>query len=106
MGEVDRATIESGIPGIVLMENAARSVVDYIAEHFAPVSEQRIVVVCGRGNNGGDGLAIARQLLVRFRPEMLLVVLTCDAAELKGDAAQNLAMLRASGLEDDPRVRT
>lgn len=47
MGEIDRATIESGIPGLILMENAARGVVDAIAEHFAPVSEQRIAVVCG-----------------------------------------------------------
>jgi NAD(P)H-hydrate epimerase len=99
MGEIDRATIESGIPGLILMENAARGVVDTIAEHFAPVSEQRIAVVCGRGNNGGDGLAVARQLQIRFRPRMLLAVLTCDPADLKGDAAQNLAMLRASGVE-------
>ncbi len=100
MGEVDRATIEAGIPGIVLMENAAQRVVEYIAGHFAPVSEQRIVVVCGKGNNGGDGLAIARQLHVRFNPRSLRVVLICDPAELRGDAALNLAMLRAAGLQE------
>ena len=109
MGEVDRATIESGIPGLMLMENAARRVVEYVAEHCSPVSEQRIAVVCGKGNNGGDGLAIARQLHVGFRPRVLLAVLTCDPAELRGDAAQNLAMLRASGLESraisDPSCR-
>ncbi len=99
MGEVDRATIESGIPGLILMENAARRVVEYLAEHFSPVGAQRIAVVCGKGNNGGDGLAIARQLHVGFRPLMLVVVLTCDPAELRGDAAQNLAMLRASCLD-------
>lgn len=101
MGAVDRATIESGIPGLILMENAARAVVDYIARHFAPVSTQRIVVVCGRGNNGGDGLAIARQLHVLFQPAFLKVALTCDAEELRGDAAQNLAMLRASGVREN-----
>src|SRR3954452_22451317 len=100
MGEVDRATIEAGIPGIILMENAAQRVVEYLVEHFAPVSEQRIVVVCGKGNNGGGGLAIARQLHVRFNPRELRVVLTCDPDELRGDAAQNLAMLRASGLQE------
>lgn len=68
MGEVDRATIEAGIPGIVLMESAAARVVEYIARRFAPVGEQRIAVVCGKGNNGGDGLAIARQLHIRFAP--------------------------------------
>jgi hydroxyethylthiazole kinase-like uncharacterized protein yjeF len=100
MGEVDRATIEAGIPGLILMENAASRVVEFIAEKFSPVSEQRIVVVCGKGNNGGDGLAIARQLHVRFNPRSLRVVLVNDPAELKGEAAQNLAMLRASGLQE------
>src|SRR6185312_10749621 len=100
MGAVDRATIESGIPGIILMETAARSVVDFIARRFAPAGEQRIAVICGKGNNGGDGLAIARQLRVHFQPRHLWVVLTCPPEELTGDAAQNYAMLRASGLQE------
>jgi ADP-dependent NAD(P)H-hydrate dehydratase / NAD(P)H-hydrate epimerase len=100
MGEVDRATIEAGIPGIILMENAAQRVVEYIAAHFSPVGEQRIIVVCGKGNNGGDGLAIARQLYVRFNPRSLRVILICDPEELRGDAALNLAMLRATGLQE------
>jgi ADP-dependent NAD(P)H-hydrate dehydratase / NAD(P)H-hydrate epimerase len=110
MGEVDRATIAAGIPGIILMENAAQRVVEYIVRRFSPVAEQRIVVVCGKGNNGGDGLAIARQLHVRFRPRNLCVVLIGDPDELRGDAAQNLAMLRASGLQEyrdfGPEMRT
>ncbi len=100
MGEVDRATIEAGIPGIILMENAAQRVVEYIATHFSPVSEQRIIVICGKGNNGGDGLAIARQLRIRFNPRSLRVILICDPEELRGDAALNLAMLRATGLQE------
>jgi hydroxyethylthiazole kinase-like uncharacterized protein yjeF len=100
MGEVDRATIEAGIPGIVLMENAAGRVVEYIARRFSPVSEQRIVVVCGKGNNGGDGLAIARQLHIRFNPRHLWIVLISDPEELSGDAAANLQMLRASGAQE------
>jgi ADP-dependent NAD(P)H-hydrate dehydratase / NAD(P)H-hydrate epimerase len=100
MGEVDRATIEAGIPGIILMENAAARVVEYIAAHFAPVAAQRIVVVCGKGNNGGDGLAIARQLHIRFNPRSLNVILICDPAELRGDAALNLTMLRAAGVQE------
>jgi len=90
MGEVDRATIEAGIPGLILMENAAARVVEYIAGHFSPVSEQRVVVVCGKGNNGGDGLAIARQLHIRFNPRRLWVVLIAEPEELSGDAAANL----------------
>jgi NAD(P)H-hydrate epimerase len=93
MNAVDQATIERGIPGIILMENAAHRVVEYIAERFAPVRDQRIVVVCGKGNNGGDGLAIARILLTRFQPALLEVVLAGDPVE------QQLKMLDAAGLE-------
>ena len=71
MREVDRRTIELGIPGIVLMENAALRVVEFLAERFAPLEAQRIVVLCGKGNNGGDGMAIARQLFTRFHPAAL-----------------------------------
>jgi hydroxyethylthiazole kinase-like uncharacterized protein yjeF len=97
MRELDRRTIEAGIPGIVLMENAGHRVVEFLAERFAPLSHQRIVVLCGKGNNGGDGLVIARQLLTRFAPASLHIVLLADPAELKGDAAANLAMLLAAG---------
>jgi hydroxyethylthiazole kinase-like uncharacterized protein yjeF len=97
MRAVDAATIGLGIPGIVLMENAALRVVEVLEREFRPLSEQRIVVVCGKGNNGGDGLAIARQLLTRFQPKSLQVVLTAEPSELQGDAAANLAMWRACG---------
>ncbi len=97
MREVDRRTIEAGIPGIVLMENAGHRVVEFLAERFAPLAEQRIVVLCGKGNNGGDGLVIARQLLTRFAPASLHVVLLADPGELKGDAAANYKMLLAAG---------
>ena len=110
MGEVDRATIAAGIPGIILMENAAARVVEYIAARFAPVANQQIVLVCGKGNNGGDGLAIARQLHARFAPRSLWVVLTCDPEELRADAALNLTMLRAAGVQEfrdfGPEMRT
>jgi len=99
MGAVDRATIESGIPGIVLMENAAHRCVEFLAAKYGPLSEQRIVVVCGKGNNGGDGLAIARQIYIRFHPRELRVVLIAEPAELKGDAALNYRMLMAAGLQ-------
>jgi ADP-dependent NAD(P)H-hydrate dehydratase / NAD(P)H-hydrate epimerase len=97
MREVDRRTIEAGIPGIVLMENAAHRVVEAIAERFDPLAAQRIVVLCGKGNNGGDGLAVARQLLMRFRPAALDVVLFAGPEDLKGDAAANYRMLLACG---------
>jgi NAD(P)H-hydrate epimerase len=100
MGAIDKATIAAGIPGIILMENAAMRVVEYLEGRFSPLHEQRIAVVCGKGNNGGDGLAIARQLYVRFAPERLYVILAGDANDLKGDAGANLAMLRAAGVQE------
>ncbi len=97
MREVDRRTIELGIPGIVLMENAGCRVVEFLEKRFAPLASQRIVVLCGKGNNGGDGLVIARQLHTHVHPRWLTVVLLADPDELKGDAAANYRMLRACG---------
>jgi NAD(P)H-hydrate epimerase len=97
MREVDRRTVELGVPGIVLMENAAHRVVELLAERFSPLSAQRIVVLCGKGNNGGDGLAVARQLYTRIHPQELHVVLLAATEELKGDAAANLQMLMVCG---------
>ena len=63
MRDFDRvATEEYGIPSIVLMENAALRVVEFLEAKFSPLSEKKIVILCGKGNNGGDGLAIARHL--------------------------------------------
>ena len=97
MREVDRRTIADGIPGIVLMENAGHRVVELLAEKFAPLAEQRVVVLCGKGNNGGDGMVIARQLFTRFQMRALHVVLLADPGELKGDAALNYRMLQVCG---------
>jgi len=104
MRDVDRRTIEAGIPGIVLMENAGHRVVEFLAETFAPLQDQRIAVLCGKGNNGGDGLVVARQLYTRFKPRVLHVVLAGDPAEIKGDAAANLRMLQAAGCPIEPAI--
>jgi len=109
MRAVDRRTIESGIPGIVLMENAGHRVVEFLEKRFAPLAGQRIAILCGKGNNGGDGMVIARQLATRFRPQSLDVVLYASPEELKGEAAANFEMLRACGCalagEISPRAR-
>jgi len=68
-----------------------------MAERCAPLAGQRIAVLCGKGNNGGDGLAIARQLYTRFHPRALDVVLLASPEELRGDAAANYRMLAVSG---------
>jgi NAD(P)H-hydrate epimerase len=90
MREVDQRTMELGIPGVVLMENAGMRVVEFLAERFAPLDSHRIVVLCGKGNNGGDGLVVARQLFTRFHPRSLDVVVW-------GDAPAGIAMLEAYG---------
>jgi NAD(P)H-hydrate epimerase len=97
MREVDRRTIESGIPGLILMENAGHRVLETMERRFGPLAEQRLTVLCGMGNNGGDGLVIARQLLTRIRPRSLHVLLSGQAGGLGGDAAENYRMFIAAG---------
>ena len=97
MRDVDRRTAELGIPNIILMENAGHRVVEFLEREYAPLKEQRIVVVCGKGNNGGDGLVVARQLFTRIKPYYLRVVLAANPDEMRGDALANYKMLEACG---------
>ena len=90
MREIDALTMEAGLPELVLMENAAHRVVELLERVFPSLASQRIIVFAGKGNNGGDGLAIARILWTRFAPLALDVI-------LPGDAHAQLAVLRASG---------
>jgi NAD(P)H-hydrate epimerase len=88
--EIDKRAIEEfGISGLVLMENAGRGCVD-VLERLGIGG--RVVILCGKGNNAGDGFVIARQLATRGYDS--LVVLLCDPRELRGDAAVNLAILQ------------
>ncbi len=94
MREVDRRTIEElGLPGIVLMETAARRVTEVVLR-VSP-SRRPVVVLSGPGNNGGDGLAVARQLSLAGRPVSLFT--TAREEEYRGDARINYHFLRQSG---------
>ena len=104
MREVDRRTIEMGISGIVLMENAGHRVVEFLDRRFRPLAGERVVVLCGKGNNGGDGMVIARQLYTRFPTQALHVVLFASPDELQGDARTNYEMLRACGCPVLPEI--
>ncbi|WP_425396798.1 NAD(P)H-hydrate epimerase [Aeoliella sp.] len=88
--EVDRIAIEEyGMSGLVLMENAGRGCVDLLERRGV---RGPVAIVCGKGNNGGDGFVIARHLWIRgYEPRVLLVP---PAEELTGDAAANFAILR------------
>lgn len=97
MREVDRLTIERGIPGLILMENAGSRFVDFLIETFAPLHRHRVIVFCGKGNNGGDGFVIARQLMTRKLCRELTVFELFDPSSLTGDAAANRRMLDACG---------
>ncbi|MFN9970021.1 MAG: NAD(P)H-hydrate epimerase, partial [Phycisphaerae bacterium] len=71
MRAADRAAIAAGIPEIVLMENAAHGVLRALEARYSPLNSQRIAIFCGKGNNGGDGLALARLLALHHRPARL-----------------------------------
>ena len=95
MQRIDRLTSEQyGVPSLTLMENAGRAVVDFLTERYAPLESQRIVILCGRGNNGGDGLVTAR--LLREQTLQPRVLLFADPETVKGDAATNLERLQTS----------
>ena len=83
MGEADRLTIAGGIPGIDLMERAGAAIAD-VAANLAPLP-RAIAVLCGPGNNGGDGFVAARVLAARGWEVRLYLM--GDRAALKGDAA-------------------
>ncbi|MHC4293103.1 MAG: NAD(P)H-hydrate epimerase [Planctomycetota bacterium] len=81
-----------GIPGVVLMENAGRSCAELIKEELAAISEPKVCIFCGKGNNGGDGYVIARHLLNSgFK---IKVVLCGQSEKVVGDAKINLDILQ------------
>jgi NAD(P)H-hydrate epimerase len=98
MRKLDRKAIdEFGIPGLVLMENAARGTVGAMFRHFPDLVQKRVGILAGRGNNGGDAFAVARYLLNRGVP--CQVYLFAPREEVKGDAAVNLEVLSRMGGE-------
>lgn len=97
MREIDRLTTEiSGVPSLLLMENAGFHLYSALRERFGDLRDLDIAVVCGKGNNGGDGMALARQLRQRgVQPDVFLLA---DRSDVSGDAAVNLDILVKSGL--------
>jgi hydroxyethylthiazole kinase-like uncharacterized protein yjeF len=88
MREVDRLTTERyGVPGVELMENAASRTVDAAEERFGSFSGKKVLVLSGKGNNGGDGAAIAR--LVHSKHATVRLLLLGRVADTSGDARIN-----------------
>jgi NAD(P)H-hydrate epimerase len=98
MQELDRRAItERGIPGLTLMENAGRGVVESMERHLGSLAEARPLIVCGKGNNGGDGFVVTRLLLEKdAKPDCILLG---RAADLTGDALGNYQRLADSGFK-------
>src|ERR1035438_69886 len=91
MRAIDRATSERfGVPSLTLMENAGSAVARFVVTNY-PQAE-RIGIVCGKGNNGGDGFVTARKLAEAARA--VRVLLLSDPAELRGDAAAMLERMK------------
>jgi len=106
MQAADRYTMEEyGLPSFTLMEVAGRDCAERIRDAYGPLDGEAVVVLCGKGNNGGDGLVVARHL---FGAEARVhVVLTSPPDALREDPARNLDLLRQlQGSAPDPERLT
>lgn len=94
MREVDRLTVERyGVSLLIMMENAGREVYAALEKEHADLRSRRIAIVCGKGNNGGDAMVAARQLILRgIQPDIYLLA---RKEEVKGEARTNLEILEA-----------
>jgi hydroxyethylthiazole kinase-like uncharacterized protein yjeF len=101
MKEVDRlTTARYRVASLALMENAGRSVAEFIQQRFRDLAARRIIIVGGKGNNGGDGFVVARHLrTMGAKPEVYFIG---SPREIKGDAAANLNRWKKAGkLQND-----
>ncbi len=97
MRELDRrATEEFGIPSLLLMENAGLQAVLEMGRSFPRLATQCVAVLCGKGNNGGDGFVVARHLFDRGIPVEVFLLAKRD--EVRGDARTNLETVVRSGV--------
>jgi ADP-dependent NAD(P)H-hydrate dehydratase / NAD(P)H-hydrate epimerase len=93
MREIDRATSERfGVPSLTLMENAGTAVAEFVLSYYP--GAKTIGVICGKGNNGGDGFVTARKLSAAGKE--VRVLLLADPAELRGDAAEMFQRMQRS----------
>lgn len=97
MREIDRITSEQyGVPGIVLMEHAAETVVQAIEQQWGTLHKRRVLVMCGHGNNGGDGFAIAR--LADHRGANVSILFTGDPGRMSDETSINYKSAKLHGI--------
>jgi ADP-dependent NAD(P)H-hydrate dehydratase / NAD(P)H-hydrate epimerase len=100
----DRTTIRKyGIAGSLLMERAGQGAAAIIKDRYSPLSPKRLLLLCGKGNNGGDGFVIARELALCCSE--ITVLLFANPSELKGDAAANFSSLIDLALHHSSRIK-
>lgn len=101
--EVDRRAIEElGLPGLVLMENAGlgltRAVLRELGPARTPSAGARVLIACGGGNNGGDGLVLARHLQLAGHDPRVVYCGDRARADRRGDAGVNLTVVERAGI--------
>src|SRR6202795_2651486 len=95
MREIDRVTSERfGVPSLMLMENAGTAVAEFVLSRYP--SAKRVGVICGKGDNGGDGFVVARKW--HESGKEVGITLLANISELKGDAAQMFAKLPVTAI--------
>lgn len=95
---IEKQIIESGVPSLILMENAGFRSYHVLKQIISGIEQYEIFIITGKGNNAGDGFVIARHLLIDgYRVNLIPL---CDASELKGDAKINFELLLKSGFSD------
>ena len=99
MGAIDKYTIDTvGIPGAVLMENAGRGVFEEFILKYSPEKNVSILIICGKGNNGGDGFVVGRYLVNNGYKNVNIILLS-ESKKLKGDALLNYKVCKNINLD-------
>ncbi len=102
MRRIDEDTIKDHVPGLKLMESAGKGVVGELLRHFEPKKTDPTVIVCGKGNNGGDGFVVAR--LLKKKGYCVKTYLVGKPEDVKGDALVNLKKCVRAGIKINQAV--
>ena len=102
MASIDRRAIDSGVPGIELMEAAGQGVTRVVENLLGELQNRHIVILCGKGNNGGDGFVVARQAAQCGAKVQVFTV----ANEITGDAKTNFDRLPPDIVQSVDRIAT